>query len=596
MQFPIRFVGAMLTAAVAVAHPLAAQASHPPVRVVLNGRELPLPTPVHAENGQALLPMRGYLEAVGAQIEFTPPNIVTARLDDRTLQFTLGSRTTMVNGNPVTMDQPAPVINGTGYIPASFLRAGFDATVTMTERELRISTPSPDRVQVIDGPLNIRREPSLHSPVITAVPVGTVLDVIGRNGTWTHVRLPGARTGWLAAQYTKAPAGVPDLEPVRDLIDGGSAYFQVNNDCLGFAPIIGGRTYVPLREAVQRLGGQIAWDGQAVARYGQHEVRLTNGSRQAFVDGKAVTLDFNPVIANGVMLVTARSLADWFGLPLTWDAERRTAMLRTPWSAAGRATACNPEAPLRAYIIMDAATGLVLSEYRADTRLPVASTTKIMTALLALERGKPDSVVTTSRRAADTIGASVDLRPGERQTLQNMLFGMMMVSGNDAAAAVAEHLAGTEDAFARQMTLRAAELGAHDTVFYTASGLDDHVNPLSTARDMAAIARHALPNPDFRALVSAREYTIPGPWAPRKLKNSNDFVSTYPGATGIKNGWTEKAGNTLVVSAFRGDTELIVVLLGASNRTEIYRQAARLMDHGFSLSNRSWVLRSAPIR
>lgn len=244
----------------------------------------------------------------------------------------------------------------------------------------------------------------------------------------------------------------------------------------------------------------------------------------------------------------------------------------------GAAQAEEIDISARAAILIDAASGRVLYAKNADARCPMASTTKIMTALLALENSAPNEIVTASERAAGTGGTSIYLSAGETLSMEEMLKGLMLRSGNDAAVAIAEHIGGSVENFAAMMNARAEELGA-DAHFVTPNGLDAEGHGAS-ARAMALIAREALRRDDFRALVGAQRATIP--WRDnqynRVLNNKNRLLREYEGATGVKTGFTKKAGRCLVFSAERDGMELIGVVL---NCGAWFDEAERLLDWGF---------------
>ena len=233
----------------------------------------------------------------------------------------------------------------------------------------------------------------------------------------------------------------------------------------------------------------------------------------------------------------------------------------------------------RAAVLMDGDTGRALFAQNADTRYPMASTTKIMTALLALERCSLDEIVTASKNASGVPGTSIYLGEGEQLTMREMLLGLMLRSGNDAAVAIAEHVAGGVEAFAALMNARAAALGA-DARFVTPNGLDAAGHGAS-ARAMALIAREALKNDAFRQIVSTQRAVIP--WRDseysRVLVNKNRLLREYEGATGVKTGFTTPAGRCLVFSAEREGMELIGVVMNCGNWFE---EAKRLLDWGFA--------------
>lgn len=240
-----------------------------------------------------------------------------------------------------------------------------------------------------------------------------------------------------------------------------------------------------------------------------------------------------------------------------------------------------PKIQATAYLLMENATGEVLAEQQGRTRLPMASTTKIMTAILALEKGNLSDQVTVGQRPYDTGGSTIYLELGEKQTLENLLYALVLVSANDAAVAVAEHLAGTEEKFTEWMNAKAREIGAVDTHFVNSHGLH-HEEHYSTAYDLALITRYALKNKAFRDLITVLEKEIPGfkNNPPRALYNSNRLLGYYDGTTGVKNGFTEHAGLTNVASARRGETELIAVILGAEEK--LWTGSMALLDYGFT--------------
>lgn len=236
----------------------------------------------------------------------------------------------------------------------------------------------------------------------------------------------------------------------------------------------------------------------------------------------------------------------------------------------------NPDA--EAAILMEYETGRVLYEKNADRLLPIASTTKIMTCLLALENSSPDEAVTAGKNASGVTGSSIYLSEGETLSMSDMLYGLMLRSGNDCAVAIAEHISGSQAAFAEMMNERAAEIGAY-AYFTTPNGLDEGGNGAS-ARGIALIAREAMRNQVFREIVSTERKTIPWPGNrySRVLTNKNKLLSDYEGALGIKTGYTSKAGRCLVFAAERDGMLLIGALIRCP---EWFSQAKSLLDFGF---------------
>jgi D-alanyl-D-alanine carboxypeptidase (penicillin-binding protein 5/6) len=249
----------------------------------------------------------------------------------------------------------------------------------------------------------------------------------------------------------------------------------------------------------------------------------------------------------------------------------------------GQAAVTPPEIKASAAVLMDALGGRVLWEKNAHSPLPPASTTKITTAILALEKGNLSDRVRVSSRAAQVPEASIWLEEGEELSLEELLYALLLQSANDAAVAIAEHIAQTEEKFVELMNQRARELGALNTHYMNPHGLD-HPDHYTTAYDLAILTRHALSFPEFRRIVSTVRKTIPWaghPWN-RVLYNRNRLlagVEAYPGALGVKTGYTRRAGSCLVAAAQRDGLELIAVVL---NSPSIYQEVRALLDYGFA--------------
>ena len=232
----------------------------------------------------------------------------------------------------------------------------------------------------------------------------------------------------------------------------------------------------------------------------------------------------------------------------------------------------------RSAILMEYETGRVLMELNADERLPIASTTKVMTCLLALENASLSEIVTAGPNASGVEGTSIYLAEGEQLSMEQLLYGLMLRSGNDAAVAIAEHIAGSVEAFAERMNERAAQMGIN-AYFTTPNGLDKDGNGAS-ARALCEISRQAMQNPEFRKIVQTKKKAIP--WVDhdymRVLTNKNKLLSAYEGALGIKTGFTSKAGRCLAFAAERDGMTLIGAVLRAPNWFE---DAKRMMDAAF---------------
>ena len=227
-----------------------------------------------------------------------------------------------------------------------------------------------------------------------------------------------------------------------------------------------------------------------------------------------------------------------------------------------------------AAILVDAESGRVLYEQNADTKMLIASTTKIMTALVAIREGNPSDIVTVSREAAYTEGSAMYLKEGEKLTLETLLYGLMLCSGNDAAVAIAEHVGGSVEGFVKLMNETAGELGMTSTSFANPNGLDDEKH-YSTARDMAVLACAALDNAALMRIASTRSITIGG----RTMTNHNKLLAMAEGCIGLKTGYTRAAGRTLVSCAQRNGQRLVAVTLQDGNDWADHQS---MFDYGFS--------------
>ncbi len=232
-----------------------------------------------------------------------------------------------------------------------------------------------------------------------------------------------------------------------------------------------------------------------------------------------------------------------------------------------------------AAVLINTVTGETLYSKNAKAVMAPASTTKIMTAILAIEKGDLEGKVKISSRAAAMPATRMNLRSGEVQSLRDLLYGLMLSSGNDAATAIAEYIAGSEIRFAQMMTAKARQLGMVKTSFKNASGLPA-VNHYTTANDLAILARYALKNPVFTEIVQTKVATVPNSRSntSRSLTNHNKLLWQYPYTTGIKTGYTRRAGRCLVASATQSETTLVAVVLKSGN---MYNDSINLFDFGF---------------
>lgn len=243
------------------------------------------------------------------------------------------------------------------------------------------------------------------------------------------------------------------------------------------------------------------------------------------------------------------------------------------------AAAATPSVDARAYEVVNAATGEVLLARNARTRLPMASITKVMTVLVALERAKLGDVVTVGRDAVGVTGSGVRLRAGERITVRDLVAAAMIQSANDAAVALAGHVGrGDEDAFVALMNRKALGLGLRDSHFERADGLDvaGHV---STAHDLNRLAQIAMREPAIRQLAGTRNARIAGG---RSLHTWNDLLGEFPGLIGVKTGHTSSAGWCQVAAARGPGFTIYATILGAPSRSERNADLAELLAFGLS--------------
>ncbi len=238
----------------------------------------------------------------------------------------------------------------------------------------------------------------------------------------------------------------------------------------------------------------------------------------------------------------------------------------------GRAEAIGTSAT--SAILMDVESGRVLYEQNADAQMLIASTTKILTALVAIREGNLSDIVTVTQEAAATEGSSMYLEAGEKLTLETLLYGLLLCSGNDAAVAIADHIGGSQEGFAQMMNETAQEIGMENSSFANPNGLD-HEQHYSTARDMALLACVAVENETLVRIASTRSVTTGG----RTMTNHNKLLSYVDGCIGLKTGYTRAAGRTLVSCAERNGQRLVAVTLQDGNDWADHQS---LFEYGFA--------------
>ncbi|MFK0523235.1 D-alanyl-D-alanine carboxypeptidase family protein [Paenibacillus illinoisensis] len=247
--------------------------------------------------------------------------------------------------------------------------------------------------------------------------------------------------------------------------------------------------------------------------------------------------------------------------------------------AEAEGTIPGPSTHAQSAALIDVTSGRILYSKDGDKELRIASLTKIMTAIVAIEQGKLDDKVKVSSTAFAKEGSSLYLKLGEEMTLENMLYGLMLRSGNDAASAIAEHVGGSEEGFVLLMNQKAEEIGLKHSHFMNPHGLDADGH-YSTANDLARLTAYALHNPVFKRIVATEDKSAPNPnesWE-YSWHNKNKMLRLYEGADGVKTGYTKKAFRCLVSSATRNGQQLAAVTL---NDGDDWNDHARMLDFGF---------------
>jgi serine-type D-Ala-D-Ala carboxypeptidase (penicillin-binding protein 5/6) len=274
---------------------------------------------------------------------------------------------------------------------------------------------------------------------------------------------------------------------------------------------------------------------------------------------------------------------------------RRTLALAAVLGAAVAAPASAADSPpavpgARAAIVVDARDGAVMFAKHPDAERSIASTTKLMTALLALEQAKPSDVFTAPAYNAMPAESRINLREGEQMTVHDLLEALLLESANDAAETLAEGVSGSREAFVEEMNARADDLGLEHTSYANPVGLDEAGN-YSSARDLASLARVLLQRPRFARIADMPEAELESGARPRVVQNRNDLISAYPWVSGVKTGYTANAGNVLVGAADGpGGARVISVVLGEPTETARNSETLALLRWGLTRFQRVRVL------
>ena len=235
----------------------------------------------------------------------------------------------------------------------------------------------------------------------------------------------------------------------------------------------------------------------------------------------------------------------------------------------------------RAAIVYERSSGKILYGKEENEKRKMASTTKIMTAIVVLENTNLDDIVTISSKAAGTGGSRLGLHKDDKISIQDLLYGLLLCSGNDAAVALAEHVSGDLSNFANMMNSKATSLGLSSTHFVTPHGLDDD-NHYTTAYELALITNYALKNDVFANLVKTKTYTISINNHPKTLSNTNELLGNLDGVYGVKTGFTNGANRCLVTAVKRNNMDIICIVLGADTKKDRTKDSINLINYSFN--------------
>lgn len=229
-------------------------------------------------------------------------------------------------------------------------------------------------------------------------------------------------------------------------------------------------------------------------------------------------------------------------------------------------------------ICIERTTGTILFENNAYEKTAMASTTKIMTSIIAIEKGNLNDIVTVSKKAAQINGSRLELKENMQISLKDLLYGLMLRSGNDAAIAIAEHISGSTENFAILMNEKAKSLGMNNSHFVTPNGLDDDQH-YSTAYDMAVLTNYALNNKVFAEIVGTKNTSINWNGNSREISNTNELLGNYNGVYGVKTGFTFGAGRCLISACKRDGLDVIVVVLGANTKKDRTNDSVKILNY-----------------
>lgn len=240
-----------------------------------------------------------------------------------------------------------------------------------------------------------------------------------------------------------------------------------------------------------------------------------------------------------------------------------------------------PKTNSRRYIVYDRISKSMIIGKNEDVKSAMASTTKIMTTIVILEKADLNEKVTVSAKAGGTGGSRLGLKRGDKASVRDLLYGLMLRSGNDAAVALAEHVGGSVKGFAELMNEKAIELGLTNTHFVTPHGLDD-ANHYTTALELAKLTDYAMDNETFAKIVGTKSTTIYINNQSRQINNTNELLGVLNGVVGVKTGFTNNAGRCLVTETKRNDMDIITIVLGADTKKDRTKDSVNLIEYTFS--------------
>ena len=465
--------------------------------------------------------------------------------------------------------------------------------------------------------LRVRSTPSINGAVVTTLPENTQVAILdGRvsaDGYWWQRVQAGSIVGWVAELYLRAAApalvqnsggcpaspGTGAAEPATSVPPAAAKptlFGTVPKTGFGLVVWAGGPTEAVIATAAE--GGcalRSVWassdDGELVGYLVGAPAFVNRAWSQRFTDGVPASTPLILVCGGstsgsdqpaspGAASATASVLVAPEAAPAAAPAAARTDIVPVAWGLAPVAVKALPPPTTGATsaLVLDGSSGAVIYQKNGEAPVAPASLTKIATAILAAESGNLDQWVTVDVDSRRMDGSSVmGLLPGDCFRMRDLLYGLMLPSGNDAALAIGRQLAGSDAAFVGRMNELVARLRLTDTHFANPHGLDapGHV---ASAHDLALLARYAMTIPDFTAVVGASRWVAQGSRT-IALSNTNAFLPTYPGADGVKTGYTEEAGRTLVASVTRNGRRVFVVVLNAPNRDA---DAKALFDWSFA--------------